>query len=306
MLMRLAATLLLWGLASFAAEAVRLPGNPIIRPDMPTVGNDINGPSLIVAPKWLEKPLGKYYLYFAGHQGTRIRLAYADNLTGPWKVVEAGVLDLQDTACKGHIASPDVHVDDAKREIRMYFHGPPKNGSGQKTYLAASKDGLKFTAGVTVLGNSYFKVFTHGGMHYAIANNGLLYRSRDGVSPFEEGPTLFPMPEGHMLRHSAIKLDGDVASVYHSRIGDNPERILVSTLRLTGDWKQWRLPEGRLVLQPETEWEGADLPLAPSVAGAAPGRVRQLRDPDVFREGGKTYLLYTVAGESGIAIAELR
>ena len=26
----------------------------------------------------------------------------------------------------------------------------------------------------------------------------------------------------------------------------------------------------------------------------------------MFREGGKTYLLYTVAGESGIAIAELR
>ena len=57
---------------------------------MPTVGHDINGPSLILAPQWLEKPLGKYYLYFAGHRGTRIRLAYADNLTGPWKVVETG------------------------------------------------------------------------------------------------------------------------------------------------------------------------------------------------------------------------
>ena len=304
--MRVTAILLLWCLASFATEAVRLPGNPIIRPDMPTVGNDINGPSLIAAPKWLEKPLGKYYLYFAGHAGKRIRLAYADNLTGPWKVVEAGVLDLKDTACTNHIASPDVHVDDAKREIRMYFHGPPKSGPGQKTYLAVSKDGLNFTAGATILGDSYFKVFQHGGMYYAIANNGVLFRSRDAASSFEEGPTLFPMPEGHMLRHSAIQLDGDIATVYHSRIGDSPERILVSTLRLTGDWKQWRLPEGKLVLQPETQWEGADLPLAPSAGGAARGRVRQLRDPDIFREGGKTYLLYTVAGESGIAIAELR
>ena len=61
-------------------KAIRFPENPIIRPDMPTVGNDINGPSLIMAPRWLEKPLGRYYLYFAGHRGTYIRLAYADRL----------------------------------------------------------------------------------------------------------------------------------------------------------------------------------------------------------------------------------
>jgi hypothetical protein len=35
-------------------------------------------------------------------------------------------------------------------------------------------------------------------------------------------------------------------------------------------------------------------------------RVRQLRDPAIHQEGGKTYLLYCVAGESGIAIAEYR
>jgi hypothetical protein len=34
--------------------------------------------------------------------------------------------------------------------------------------------------------------------------------------------------------------------------------------------------------------------------------VRQLRDPAIFREDGKTYLLYSIAGESGIAVAELR
>jgi hypothetical protein len=30
-----------------------------------------------------------------------------------------------------------------------------------------------------------------------------------------------------------------------------------------------------------------------------------LRDPGIFVEGGKTYLLYSIAGESGIAIGEL-
>jgi len=36
------------------------------------------------------------------------------------------------------------------------------------------------------------------------------------------------------------------------------------------------------------------------------GPVRQLRDPGIYRENGKTYLLYSVAGENGIAIAELK
>jgi hypothetical protein len=33
--------------------------------------------------------------------------------------------------------------------------------------------------------------------------------------------------------------------------------------------------------------------------------VRQLRDPAIYQEDGRTYLLYSVAGEHGIAIAEL-
>jgi hypothetical protein len=30
-----------------------------------------------------------------------------------------------------------------------------------------------------------------------------------------------------------------------------------------------------------------------------------MRDPAIFQEGGRTYLLYSVAGESGIAITEI-
>jgi hypothetical protein len=33
--------------------------------------------------------------------------------------------------------------------------------------------------------------------------------------------------------------------------------------------------------------------------------VCQLHDPAIFRENGHTYLLYAVAGERGIAMAEL-
>ena len=60
-----------------------------------------------------------------------------------------------------------------------------------------------------------------------------------------------------------------------------------------------------MVLEPETEYEGAELPAAPSSRGLVMEKVRQLRDPAIFKEGNDTYLLYSVAGEQGIAIARL-
>lgn len=53
------------------------------------------------------------------------------------------------------------------------------------------------------------------------------------------------------------------------------------------------------------DYEGANLPLLPSKRGIAQEPVGQLRAPCIFEEAGKTYLLYSVAGERGIAIAEL-
>jgi len=43
----------------------------------------------------------------------------------------------------------------------------------------------------------------------------------------------------------------------------------------------------------------------PSWRGAVNIPVNQLRDPAVFEENGRLFLLYAVQGESGIAIAEL-
>ena len=51
--------------------------------------------------------------------------------------------------------------------------------------------------------------------------------------------------------------------------------------------------------------EGAAAPLEPSVRSVAYGRVNQLRDPAIFVERERLYLLYAVAGEAGIGIAEL-
>ena len=279
----------------------RFPNNPIIRPNMDSrMGDNVNGPSLIRVPEWVKKPLGRYYLYFAHHKGEYIRLAYADRLAGPWKTYEPGTLKLNESFFTHHIASPDVHADDAKREIRMYYHGI--TDQGQKSRVAISKDGIHFTARPEILGEFYIRVFRWKDLHYALAMPGILYRSADGLSGFRQGPTLF----GENMRHSALKLNGNKLSVFYSNIGDCPESILLSTIELTPDWMTWKQSPPVTILQPQMEYEGVDLPLEASKRGWAPQRVRHLRDPAIFREGGRTYLLYSVAGEHGIAIAEIK
>jgi hypothetical protein len=262
------------------------------------MGSNINGPSLIRVPEWVEDPLGKYYLYFGHHQGKYIRLAYADNLEGPWSTYKPGVLDLENAYCTSHIASPDVHIFDESREIRMYYHGPVPERL-QQAKVARSQDGLSFTAMPENLGNYYFRVFYWNGYTYALGMPGIIYRSRDGLTGFEEGPTLFTED----MRHTALKLDGKILTVYYSNAFDCPERILSSTIDISLDWMNWTNTEPEVILEPETDYEGAELPLEPSARGSVHERVRQLRDPGIYREGDETYLLYSVAGESGIAIA---
>ena len=68
-------------------EVKRFKNNPIIYPNMDeSLGINIAGPSLIRVPNWIKNPLGRYYLYFSAHKGDYIRLAYADQLEGPWQI----------------------------------------------------------------------------------------------------------------------------------------------------------------------------------------------------------------------------
>ena len=79
-------------------RAVRFPENPLLHAGMdPRIGTNLNGPSLIRVPDWVAAPLGRYYLYFAHHQGTFIRMAYADEVRGLWTVYRPGVLSLEQT-----------------------------------------------------------------------------------------------------------------------------------------------------------------------------------------------------------------
>ena len=314
----------------------RLVDGPILSPaSHPSIGVNIQGPSLVRVPDWVQAPLGRYYLYFADHKGRYIRLAYADRLAGPWAIHVPGALHLEDTPfpheppevskedvrtaekhreasgrpilhsaayemSTPHIASPDVHVDAVNRRFVMYYHGLEGPGR-QVSRVAVSDDGLVFESGKEILGPSYLRVFRYRDMTHALAMPGRFFRSTDPLGGFEEGPRLFN-PD---MRHAAVVLRGDMLYVFWTQVGDTPERILLSTVDLRGDWSGWAESEPVEVLRPERTWEGADAPLEPSVRSVAYGMVNQLRDPAVYEEGDDVYLLYAVAGESGIAIARV-
>jgi len=277
--------------------------NPlIVRDQDPRVGDNVNGPSLLRVPDWVENPLGRYYLYFAHHRGKSIRLAYADTPCGAWTVHDA-VLQLgQIPTLEHHIASPDVHVDETRRQILMYLHGRRRPGKGQESALAVSKDGLRFENESGRLGLPYLRRFDWRGEVFAIAGESAkLVRSPGGREPFVFERVLMPR-----VRHAAVLRRGNRLLVFFSRIGDAPERILVSSMALDGDPSDWRMSAPLTVLSPETRFEGGDLPLRASQRGLARAPLHELRDPGIHEEDGRVWLFYSVAGEAGLAVAELQ
>ncbi len=325
----LPALLVLWVSQIVACQAIgtEAPGLPPFERvgDAPLIGPDIfddpagyeamniNGPSLIEAPDWLLErgAPGRYLLYFAHHKGKYLRLAYADELTGPWKLWPGGVLSVNDSPVEHHIASPDVHVDDDARTLRMYYHGkvvpepdPERLGNRQGTVLATSRDGLRWDSDSAILGRSYFRVFDFNGRRYAVAGGGQVYRAPldDESGWWERGQMWGADPDGRpRWRHNAVTVSGDRLLVAYSRWYDDPEHILLASVDLNGDWMTWRSGPSVSVVRPERDWEGAHMEPGPSKKGWQMN-VRQLRDPAFFVDDGQTYLLYSVGGEIGIAL----
>jgi hypothetical protein len=184
----------------------------------------------------------------------------------------------------------------------MYFHGL-EGVSQQLSRVAISSDGIRFQARPEPLGRTYMRALSHDGYTYVMSMPGQFYRSRDPLGGFEEGPLLF----NPNMRHAALLTRGETLFVFWTQVGDAPERIYLSTINISGDWTTWSETPGVEVLRPEFDWEGADAPLEPSVRSTAYGHVNQLRDPAIVEDAGsgRVFLLYAVAGESGIAIAEV-
>ena len=354
-------------------DAVRLNnGQPIIDQGMfadlgvADEGENINGPSLIRIPDWISPqdradPSAVYYLYFAHHSGDYIRLAWAADIEGPWnlyqtgssvRVGDRGVLDNGGRDInlgsgivieENHLASPDVHVDDENQQIIMYFHSGADttfNGNRsnrQVSWVSTSSDGLEFRNNIepVTFGDSYFRVFAHGGELYAFENSGFPRRALDADNPWRptpdyySGSTIPTLWERHpdnifdeaisrstgltrsdlRIRHTAVRLVGDELQVFYSQRGeDAPERIMLSTIDLNvRSWEDWELSyPPQTILQATSGWEGGQFEPEPSETGSANGNVNQLRDPYVFEDvDGSLYLIYSGRGESGLGIAAL-
>lgn len=297
--------------SSGAIRITRLGSGPIIVPDMDRrMGSNINGPSLIRVPEWVPAPLGRYYLYFADHHGSYIRLACADRIEGPWRMHEPGVLDLTESGgFIDHIASPEIFIDEGRRELRLYFHGPvARDEDGefiQRTRVALSQDGLTFEVRQDLLGPSYFRVFQQEGAFYALARSGELLRSTDGLVLFENAGVPTGLPDD--IRHVGLwRRSAERMTVFYTVIGEAPESIWSADLMLVGDWRDWGAVSPRMRLRPEHAYEGANRPVVASARGAVNAPVNQLRDPDILVDrAGTVYLAYTVQGERGIAIARI-
>jgi hypothetical protein len=325
--------------ARVSVTARRLPQNPLVAiSSSASLGDNVNGPSIIRVPDWIEQPLGRYYMYFAHHMGAFIRLAYADRIEGPWRIHEPGVLPVASTAFYRrqpdppenlenfytHVASPEVYVDHENRRLVMWFHGwftagerwpvgeaaarawARENGYGQFTQVAESRDGLMFAVRPTISRTSYLRVFARDGALYGMARLGLLLRAADPLAPFEPGPNPFAGgPYAARVRHVALLQRASALYVFFTAIGDDPERVMMTTIDTSADWAGWRTGEAVELLRPEAPYECANLPAGPSAAGDVKGPVRQMRDPAIFEESGRAWLFYSICGEQGIAGAEL-
>ena len=321
------------------ARAVRFPTNPLLTTrTSSSLGDNINGPTVIRVPPWVKQPLGRYYMYFAHHMGHYIRLAYADALTGPWKIHEPGVLPVRDTAFfrpqpdppenlenfYTHVASPEVFIDTSRQRLVIWVHGwftdgkqfpvgnaaarewSRKQGYGQFTQVSESSDGLRFDVRPTISRTSYLRQFQHDSQFYGMARLGLLLRAKDPLAAFEAGPNPFrDTTYAGRIRHVALVKRTSRLHVFLTGIGDAPERVMLASIDLNGDWTTWKASEPVDVLRPEAPYECPELPNTPSQAGDVKAAVRQLRDPATFEEDGRTYLFYSICGEQGIAGAEV-
>lgn len=212
------------GIAVMKYAATRLNnGQAIITEEMFTnvgatedEGINMNGPSVIHIPDWIAAedradPTANYYCYFAHHIGEYIRMAWAEEIGGPWNLYQIGsdvavgnrgVLDNGDADINldngivienNHLASPNAHVDHENQRIILYFHTGSstfvdgEEVNSQVTYVSHSPYGLDFYDNIqsVFLGSSYFSVFEYDGYMYALDNGATPNRALDAENPWE-------------------------------------------------------------------------------------------------------------------------
>ena len=107
------------------------------------------------------------------------------------------------------------------------------------------------------------------------------------------------------IRHSAVYVKENMLFLFYSCIGDSPESIFLVKINLDS----WEAIKVEKILTPKTEYEGGNLPTMKSMPGSSTlrygGPVKELRDPYIYSENNRLYMLYSLAGECGIGLSQL-
>lgn len=310
---------------------------PIIDRSMLSAEWTINGPSMLRIPDWVPEaekadPLARYYIYFSGHTDPYIKLAWSENIEGPYRIFNSGegVFHLANYSLPGklkishHVASPDVIIDSLNQQFIMYFHAgiltwEKDNIKAQKTVVAISKYGLDFNHGLqdVIICPFYARIFKHDGNLYAFCKEGI-YKAPDPDHPWEHTKN-FSRINPHLWnkvadpfkwipkqeRHLALLKEKDYMHIMYSRISSSPEHIEYSGIDTRKNIIFWKPTTPIDVLYPGYEWEGISYPIKESEEGPE-NKAQELRDPYLYLDKDSTlYLLYSGAGEQALGIARI-
>ncbi len=266
------------------------------------ISENINGPSLIKVPDFVPNPLGKYYLYFGHHKGKYIRMAYSNNIIGPYTLYSPGVLHLKDTPGYDHMASPDVIVDEENKRIILYYHCKFDNSiTPQSTFYAYSTNGLDFVSENNNILHPYFRYFRYMDCEYGIA----MYKHIGSIilkknnNKYEEFGQLLPKS-----RHTSILLINSKIYIFYTIVGDCPEHIYFCQIT-NFEKNNLKTSDPVSIIKPEFTFEHNDQKPIVSKYGPVYEKINQLRDPYVFVDNNEFYIFYTVCGEKGIAVCKI-
>jgi hypothetical protein len=270
--------------------------------DKNSISNNINGPCIIKVPEFIENPLGKYYLYFGHHKGTYIRMAYSNNILGPYTLFKPGILDIKDTPGYDHIASPDVVIDFKNKRLILYYHCVFNNGkTPQSTFYAYSTNGLNFQSHKINILYPYFRYFTYHDSEYGIAmykHIGSIILKKNG-NEYEEFSELLPKS-----RHTSVMIINDKIYIFYTIVGDCPEHIYYCQITNL-EKNNVKTTEKISLVKPEFEYEHNNQKPIISCYGPIFTKINQLRDPYIFFDNDNFYIFYTVCGEKGIAVCRV-
>ena len=207
-------------------RAVRFPQNPIVTPaSSPSIGDNINGPSLIRVPAWVERPLGRYYLYFSSPGNTSAcmptscqdRGRFTSRARSDSRRRRAASITSRRRTCMSTM--PGVRSSCTSLSVRRQ-HRQQRPRRHQRTEDVSGDFGRwsSLPVGAQPLGprisacSTGARLLRHRARRHRPALAGTCGRHLSRTDSDRRD-------SGRLLRHAAVDVHGDVLRVYYSRIG---------------------------------------------------------------------------------------